>query len=190
MSSPDYSPRQNALRAELQRRMRAAQSGTRRWIPHSPTAKQRLFLDCGATEAFYGGAAGGGKSDALLMAALAFVDVPGYAAILLRRTFADLALPERSWIGPTTGSGQRRRSGIKEGMPGASPSGASLSFGYLETERDKYRSRARSSSSSASMSSPSSPNRPTSTSSAGCAAGSLTDSAAHASRLQPRRSRP
>jgi len=31
-------------------------------------------------DAFYGGAAGGGKSDALLMAALQYIDIPGYAS--------------------------------------------------------------------------------------------------------------
>src|SRR5881628_3457440 len=48
-----------------------------------------LLLDC--EEAFYGGAVGGGKSAALLMAALQFVDVPGYRALILRRTFAQLS---------------------------------------------------------------------------------------------------
>ena len=41
-----------------------------RWIPHEPTPKQAQFLILENEEAFYGGAAGGGKSDALLMAAL------------------------------------------------------------------------------------------------------------------------
>jgi hypothetical protein len=44
-------------------------------------------------EALYGGAAGGGKSTALLMGALLYVDVPGYSALILRRTYTDLALP-------------------------------------------------------------------------------------------------
>ena len=37
----------------------------------------------------YGGAAGGGKSEALLMAALQYIDTPSYAALLLRRSFRD-----------------------------------------------------------------------------------------------------
>jgi hypothetical protein len=53
----------------------------------------------------YGGAAGGGKNSALLMGGLQFVDVPGYAAILLRRSYSDLSLPgalmdrAAAWLG-------------------------------------------------------------------------------------------
>src|SRR5215471_2578687 len=64
------------------------------WIPHRPSPRQSLFLQCEALEAFYGGAAGGGKSDALLMGALRWVDFPGYSAIIFRRTLADFKLPD------------------------------------------------------------------------------------------------
>lgn len=69
--------------------------------------KQAAFLVLPHLEAFYGGAAGPGKSDDLLMAALQFVDSSNYAALLLRRTYADLALPgalmDRShmWLDPS-----------------------------------------------------------------------------------------
>ena len=78
-----------------------------KYIPHEPTPKQQAFLLLPHREAFYGGAAGGGKSEALLMAALQYVDVPGYAALLLRKTYQDLMLPnalmDRSeqWLGTT-----------------------------------------------------------------------------------------
>jgi predicted phage terminase large subunit-like protein len=89
-------------------------------------------------EAFYGGAAGGGKSDALLMAALLFVDVPKYAALILRRTFPDLSLPgaimDRAgdWL---RGTDAVWRDATKTWE---FPSGATLTFGYLQTEMDKY----------------------------------------------------
>lgn len=109
------------------------------WAPHKPTVKQKQFLDLDVKEAFYGGAAGGGKSDALLMAALQYVDVPGYAALLLRRTYADLALPgalmdrARTWLADSGAVWNDQKKQWKF------PSGASITFGYLETPGDRYR---------------------------------------------------
>ncbi len=110
-----------------------------KYIPHRPTAKQQAFLLLECLEAMYGGAAGGGKSDALLMTALQYVDVAGYSALLLRRTFADLALPgalmERSsdWLAGTDAKWDDRE------KTWSFPEGATLTFGYLATEKDKYR---------------------------------------------------
>lgn len=109
------------------------------WIPNKPTAKQLHFLSLPHREALYGGAAGGGKSDALLMAALMYADVPGYSALLLRRTFPDLAqkgaLMDRaaSWLGGTAAKWNERDKRY------TFPSGAALTFGYLDAEKDKYR---------------------------------------------------
>ncbi len=91
----------------------------------------------GIREVLYGGAAGGGKSDALLMAALQYVDVPGYAALLLRRTFRDLDQPDaliprsKEWLSGTdaTWNGNEYRWTF--------PSGATITFGYLSHEDDK-----------------------------------------------------
>ncbi len=110
-----------------------------RYVPHRPTPRQAAFLLLPHLEALYGGAAGGGKSDALLMGALQYVDVPGYAALLLRRTYADLSLPgalmERAeaWLSPTDARWDDRKKTWRF------PSGATVTFGYLENERDKYR---------------------------------------------------
>jgi len=110
------------------------------YIPHEPTEKQAKFLlqsDC--LEGFYGGAAGGGKSDALLMGALQYVTIPGYSALLLRRTYTDLVLPEAlmdratEWLSRTNAVWHDKTKGW------VFPSGATLSFGYLESERDKFR---------------------------------------------------
>lgn len=109
------------------------------WIPHKPTIKQCAFLLLPHREAFYGGAAGGGKSDALLMAALQYVDVPGFAAVMFRRTYADLSLPgalmdrAHEWLQGTAA----RWNGNEKTW--TFPSGATITFGYLETEKDKFR---------------------------------------------------
>ena len=66
---------------------------TTKYIPHVPTPKQSAFLLLNCKEAFYGGAAGGGKSDALLMCGLQYVDVKGYSGIIFRKTYADLVKP-------------------------------------------------------------------------------------------------
>lgn len=109
------------------------------WIPHTPSIKQTIFLAYEGTEAMYGGAAGGGKSDALLMAALQWADHVGYVAMLLRRTYADLALPgalmdrANEWLRPT----KARWSGAERTWK--FPSGATLSFGHLDNANDHYR---------------------------------------------------
>jgi hypothetical protein len=56
-------------------------------IWEGPSPRQYAFLTWPAKEILYGGAAGGGKSVSLLAAALQYAHVPGYAALLLRRTF-------------------------------------------------------------------------------------------------------
>ena len=109
-----------------------------KYIPHTPTPKQEAFLWLNCLDAFYGGAAGGGKSDALLMAALQYVDVPGYNALLIRNTYANLSKPDglmdraADWLTHTDakweGDDKRWRF----------PSGATLSFGYLDGPRDHF----------------------------------------------------
>ncbi len=110
------------------------------YIPHEPTGKQTAFLLLNNyREAFYGGAAGGGKSDALLMGALQYVDNPFYNAIIFRRTFADLqlaqALISRSleWLLATDARW------VAQSHKWVFPSGATLAFGYLDSELNKYR---------------------------------------------------
>ena len=109
------------------------------YVPHVPTMRQRLFLGMDCEEAMYGGAAGGGKSDALLMAALQYVQQSGYSAILFRRTYADLSLPgalldrAAEWLAGSGAAWEQTR------KTWTFPSGATLAFGYLENSRDHYR---------------------------------------------------
>ena len=110
------------------------------FCPEEASLNQRVFLRCYALEALFGGAAGGGKSSALLMAALQYVDVPNYSAILFRRTFADLSLPGalmdrfKSWISNYDDIHWNNNSFIA-----TFPSGARISFGYLNNAGDYLR---------------------------------------------------
>ena len=56
----------------------------RRYCPHEPRPRQMAFLLCPRAEAFFGGAAGPVKTEALLMGAVQLVGHPNYHALLLR----------------------------------------------------------------------------------------------------------
>ena len=103
-----------------------------RYVPIEPTSKQAAFLVLAHKEAFYGGAAGGGKSVALLASALQYADVPGYSALLVRRSYMELQQPNglidlsKQWLGNT--GAQWRESDYTWRFP----SGATLTFRYLD----------------------------------------------------------
>lgn len=77
------------------------------------------------------------------MAALQFVTYPGYRALVLRRTFTELSMPGaimhrcHDWLRPTDAKWHANENTYtfpnKHGPP------ASLTFGYLQHEADKYR---------------------------------------------------
>jgi phage terminase large subunit-like protein len=118
------------------------------YIPHWPTPPQQLFLglhmraDAGAGvfEAMFGGAAGGGKSDCLLMAAAQFADDPVHSALVVRKTFSDLSLP---------GAIMDRAITWWKGIDGVHwdgsahtftfRSGAKVQFGYMKDAEDHLR---------------------------------------------------
>jgi hypothetical protein len=64
----------------------------RRNCPLLPTPRQEAFMLLREREVFFGGAAAGGKTVALLMAALQYSDVPGYDALLLRPSLSEFQL--------------------------------------------------------------------------------------------------
>lgn len=112
-----------------------------KYFAHRPFPKQQQFLDLGShcEEVLFGGAAGGGKSDAILMAALQYVDVPGYSAIILRRDFPRLNLPgaimdrAKSWLAGTAANWNKGEKTFYF------PSGAKLQFGYIDNVQDRFR---------------------------------------------------
>jgi len=108
-----------------------------KYIPLVPTPKQQAFLLLNCKDAFYGGAARCGKSIALLMAALQFVDIPGYNALLIRDTYANLSKPDSliplsyEWLAGTDAKWHGAGSNIF-GKSWEFPSGATLSFGHMD----------------------------------------------------------
>lgn len=106
--------------------------------PHK-NIKQRVFMCLPVKEALFGGAAGPGKSSALLMDALQYVDIPGYNAIILRKSYSDLSKPgalmdrAMDWLKETDAKWNEQKHLWRF------PSGASLSFGFIDNVNDKYK---------------------------------------------------
>ena len=103
---------------------------------------QHDFLAAPEEEVGYGGAAGGGKTDGLIIDALGLwqgaIEVPEYRAIIFRRTFPELSqIMERSQeLYPTIVSGSKYNQSEHEWT---FPSGAKVIFAYAESRMDKFR---------------------------------------------------
>jgi len=131
-------PYLTSLRRQVLLKPSLLQPRLNKYIPHDPTPKQAAFTLLPHLEAMFGGAAYGGKSDGLLIAALQYVDLQGYNALILRRTFRQLALPEaimtrsHEWLSRTDAhwSGEKKMWSF--------PSGSTLTFGHMEHEAVKY----------------------------------------------------
>jgi hypothetical protein len=110
-----------------------------KYCPLTPFQKQNEFLALTDREVLYGGAVGGSKSVCLLMGALQFVHIPGYSAIIFRKTYTDLALPNaliavsHEWLDNTDAHWDSQQ------KVWTFPSGAKLAFGYLDAPQDRFR---------------------------------------------------
>ena len=93
-------------------------------------------MDDDRADLLFGGAAGGGKTIAQLASAAKFVHVPNYAAVLIRRAYTHLEQPgafiptSREWWGGTAAHYNQSQ------KTWHFPSGATVSFGYLDNLRD------------------------------------------------------
>lgn len=99
---------------------------------------QTEFLASSEREVFYGGAKGGGKTQALMVAPLRFCSFPTARALLLRRTMPDLrdVIFKAQTIYPKAFPGVKWKDQEKCFY---FPSGARIEFGYAETEADVVR---------------------------------------------------
>lgn len=115
-------------------------------IAWQPTERQSEFLAAPEDEVLYGGAAGGGKSTALLIDALGLaqggIARPGYRAILFRRSFPELRdlIDASQALYPIASRGATYSEAAKEWT---FPSGAKVEFGYCESDSDRFRYQGR-----------------------------------------------
>ena len=99
---------------------------------------QTEFLAAGEREVLYGGAAGGGKSYAMLADPLRFMGHPSFSGLLLRHTTEEL----RELIWKSQEMYPKIWPGIKwseRKMQWTAPSGARLWFSYLDRDEDVMR---------------------------------------------------
>jgi phage terminase large subunit-like protein len=118
-----------------------AESGARfsKYSPEQPSVKQLQFINSNAHECLFGGGVGGGKSSGLLMAFLRDVHIPGYRGLILRKTMGEAKLSggplqrAKSWW-----YGRSDVHWNEENKTFTFPSGATLTFGYLDLEDHIY----------------------------------------------------
>ena len=105
---------------------------------HANEGPQTDFLAAGEKDVLYGGAAGGGKSFAMIVDPLRYCHKKAHRALILRRSMPEL----REMI-------DKSRELYPQAFPGARfreveklwnfPSGAKIEFGFLERDADVYR---------------------------------------------------
>tara|TARA_R110000772_G_scaffold82158_1_gene174390 strand:- start:9893 stop:11578 length:1686 start_codon:yes stop_codon:yes gene_type:complete len=99
---------------------------------------QEDFLAAGETDVLYGGAAGGGKSYAMLVDPLRFAHRSAHRGLIIRRSMPELRelIDKSRELYPRAFPGCRYREVEKMWN---FPSGAKIEFGFLERDADVYR---------------------------------------------------
>lgn len=103
-----------------------------------PQPKQAMLHACPADIAFYGGAAGSGKTIAMVAEAMRGFRIPGYSAVIFRRTSPELTGGGSIWeearaVYPRFGGDMREHR-----LDVRFPSGAMIEFRHLQYDKDKH----------------------------------------------------
>ena len=114
-----------------------AEAPTRELRPQA--GPQEKFLQTSADVAVYGGAAGGGKTFALLLEAARHVGIDGFAAVIFRRTYPEIVAPGGLWdesekIYNSLG-GFSRRGDLSWEFPG----GGEIKFAHMQHDQDRVK---------------------------------------------------
>lgn len=101
-----------------------------------PQPQQVKFMERPEFECLYGGAAGGGKSDALVAEALRQVHIPHYKGLILRKTYPQLSelIDKSLLLYPRAVPGAKYNS---TNHTWTFPSGAKIVFGSMHTKKDR-----------------------------------------------------
>ena len=103
------------------------------WYPHA--GPQTEFCKRGEFEILFGGAAGPGKTDCLIMEATRYASIPGYRAIIFRRTFPLLQeIIDRCWKWYPQLGGEYRAGEHRWYWS----SGATVQLSHMQHENNKY----------------------------------------------------
>ncbi len=104
-----------------------------------PTPKQYQFLAASEDFVLYGGAAGGGKSYAILFDAVRYAHMKGYRGVIIRRSMPELRelIDISREIYPAMFGKANTKYNSSE-KTWRFPSGAILEFGFLDNPADKY----------------------------------------------------